>query len=305
MGKVKWTKELVEKEAKKYNVKNDFARKSSGAYKYALRNDLLKNFNWFKKPKTPMNFWHKETCEKESKKYKTKTEYKIKSSGSYEVARKNGWLNDYTWLSNRKTIFDNIDCIYGYFFENKVVYIGRTINRTRRDKQHRDLLKNDTVFKYSKIVLEEIPEMTILEDGITIDEGRKKEQYWVEYYKNAGYTILNKSKCGGIGPLTFNKYSKEKIINESKKYNSRSEFKKKSPNFYYQALKQKILPELFNSKQHNEWGFWNKKENVESVAKKYEYLTDFFKNNHTAYSSALKNDFLKDFKWLKRKRKRL
>ena len=55
--------------------------------------------------------WTYEKCQEEAKKYKTKSEFAKKSGGAYFLARKNGWLNDYTWLKtpeikrkwNRKT----------------------------------------------------------------------------------------------------------------------------------------------------------------------------------------------------------
>lgn len=35
---------------------------------------------------------------KKQKKYKAKSEFAKRSGGAYNLARKNGWLNDYTWF---------------------------------------------------------------------------------------------------------------------------------------------------------------------------------------------------------------
>lgn len=303
MRKEKWTKESVEIEAKKYNSKWRFARKCSGGFKYAIRHDLIKNFYWFEKKSKPMGYWTKKRCEQEAKKYKSKTEYKKNAAGAYESSRKNGWLNDYYWLENKNICKDKIDSIYGYFFPNNTVYIGRTLNPRNRDKDHRQPKKNDSVFKYAKEQNIEIPQMTIIEEGITVEEGKKLEQKWIDYYKNKNFNVLNKQRGGGIGSITFNKYSKEKIIEETLKYRSRKEFMEKSPNFYYHSWKSGILKELIPSIQVNKRGFWQDRKNVEEESKKFETLKEFIKKSKGAYDAAQKGGYLNELVWLKRKRR--
>ena len=41
--------------------------------------------------------------------------------------------------------------------------------------------------------------MIIIEKELTIEDGKKREQFWIDYYRNNGYNILNKQKGGGIG----------------------------------------------------------------------------------------------------------
>lgn len=49
----------------------------------------------------PRNYWKvKENVIEESKKYKTRTEFKKKSGNAYDSARLNRWLNDMVWLDN-------------------------------------------------------------------------------------------------------------------------------------------------------------------------------------------------------------
>lgn len=45
-------------------------------------------------------YWNYETCMKESKKYKSRGEFCKGSNGAYNVARENGWLDDYTWFED-------------------------------------------------------------------------------------------------------------------------------------------------------------------------------------------------------------
>ena len=56
MAKEKWTKETVEKEAKKYKVKWHFATNCSGGYKFAVRHNLIKNCYWFEQKSKPIGY---------------------------------------------------------------------------------------------------------------------------------------------------------------------------------------------------------------------------------------------------------
>ena len=42
--------------------------------------------------------WNYETCYEEAKKYESRGEFAVKCVGAYDVARKNEWLDDYTWF---------------------------------------------------------------------------------------------------------------------------------------------------------------------------------------------------------------
>ena len=40
-------------------------------------------------------YWTYETCMEESRKYNTRSEFKKGSKGAYNVARENGWIDDF------------------------------------------------------------------------------------------------------------------------------------------------------------------------------------------------------------------
>ena len=48
------------------------------------------------------NYWNYETCYQEAKKYNSRNEFKKGCHSAYEVARKNGWLDNYTWFTEKK-----------------------------------------------------------------------------------------------------------------------------------------------------------------------------------------------------------
>lgn len=164
-----------------------------------------------------LTYWEdKEKTFKESKKSSSRMEFYKNSHGAYTVAKKNGWLNEMFWL-NRKDIYkDQVDVVYKYHFVNEnAIYIGRTIYPELRDKQHKTR-ENDTVYKFSKENNIEIPKMEILEEGLTVLKGAKRENYWAEYYKNKGFTLINKQPCGSLGLLCKGKWSKRKCFEEAK-----------------------------------------------------------------------------------------
>jgi hypothetical protein len=47
--------------------------------------------------------WNYDTCYQEALKYNSRTEFR-KSGRPYQVASKEGWINDYTWLENCRNL---------------------------------------------------------------------------------------------------------------------------------------------------------------------------------------------------------
>ena len=103
----------------------------------------LKKFDWLiKEPIEPYNKkWNYDTCFAEAKKYKTRSEFNKKRSRAYDVARRNGWLADYTWMPDITAADSKVDSVYRYFFkEQNAVYVGLTNSLIKRDWQHHNSL---------------------------------------------------------------------------------------------------------------------------------------------------------------------
>lgn len=47
------------------------------------------------------NKWSKKTCYEEALKYKSRTDFSKHGGGAYEIARQNGWLDDYVWFEEK------------------------------------------------------------------------------------------------------------------------------------------------------------------------------------------------------------
>lgn len=244
-------KENCINESKKYKTWSEFAIGSIGAYTSARRNNWLKEFNWLTRTnKKPSGYWTEETCREESKKYKSRTEFSKYADTAYKLSKKNEWIDSYTWIKDYKSLNkDKVDCIYVYEFPNNVIYVGRTIDRINRDKHHR-LLKNGTVRKYSDKNSLSIPEMKIIEDNLTIQEGINREEYWIEYYKSQGWTLLNVAKAGSVGSIGRGKWSKNELKILASNYLTKTEFKKSYRKEYDYSRRKGWISEFFNKKDY-------------------------------------------------------
>lgn len=292
-----WTYEKCEEEAKKYKTTSQFRRESLNAYEAAKKYNWLDKFTWL--IHISRKIWNEETCREESKKYKTRNEFSKKSSGAYNVANKNNWLDSYTWLKKEQFDLykDKIDCIYVYEFKDQnSVYVGRTLMRLQkqRDKEHifRD---TDTVFKFAKENDIAVPEMKILEDNLTIEEGSKKEGYWIERYRLDGWNIINIAKPGSIGKLGKGKWNYKRTKEEAKKYKTRNDFRKSCSGAYFAAIRNKwiddyiwfVRPVIYNKK----WTY----ETTKIEASNYNSRNEFKKGSSGAYAAARNNKWLDEF----------
>lgn len=96
-----WNRETCYNEAKKYKTRGEFCEGSKGAYIKALKTGWIDEYSWLKsRQKVSAGFWDNyEHCYEEAKKYTSRRRFQKESTGAYAKALKNGWLNDYTWLT--------------------------------------------------------------------------------------------------------------------------------------------------------------------------------------------------------------
>lgn len=100
----KWDYNTVSKEAKKYQTRKDFSTKAHGAYKVALQNGWMNEFDWFedthfvlskaiKASRTPK--WTYDICKAIASQSKGRLDFRKKSGGAYSASWKNKWLDDF------------------------------------------------------------------------------------------------------------------------------------------------------------------------------------------------------------------
>jgi hypothetical protein len=293
-------------EAKKYTNLNEFRKNSFSAYSVSLEQGWINDYTWLERKWEKK--WDYQNCKEEALKANSRGEFKKICPCGYTSARINGWLDDFVWLKPKHSnIFtDKIDYIYCYEFTDiKTVYVGRTIHPKIRDKEH--IWQNDTVSFFCKEHNISIPEMKILEDNLTIEEGTKKECFWIEYYKNKGWILLNKAKGGSLGSLGRIYYTKEKCYEIAKECTYKSEMKYKCDGAYRTALKHGWIKDYTwfendtNKIISQKLRVWTKEKCMQE-ALKYESSSEFRKKCCGAYCAARRNGWFDDYTWFKKKK---
>lgn len=301
----KWTYEAIKEESKKYKTKKEFDNGSHSAYTIALKHGWISDFTWFvdgnKLRAEKRRLWTHDTVRTEALKYKTKSDFARSSAGAYNVACKNKWIDEFTWLEDKRfdLYTDKVDSVYVYEFkEQKSAYVGRTLMRNQKFRDWEHIFREDSVSSFAKSNNIPIPEMKILEDNLTIKEGSEREGYWVEKYRSDGWTILNVAKTGSIGALGNGKWNYKSTYEEAKKYKTRKEFQVNSPSAYGSARRNKWLDDY--TWFIDGWSLVEKKwteKSTKEEAKKYRTKQEFRESRSGAYSAAYKNGWIKDYDW--------
>lgn len=240
----KWNKDLLLNIAKKYECLTDFYQIENAAYIYAKRSGLLKELYWLKRKKLVLN---NIVVIQESKKYKSRGDFCRNSHSHYNYARKNKLLDKMYWLEPKTNSHKDAHCIYAYIDkDNKAVYVGQTMRKMERDKEHRSETKS-SVFKYFAKINKNIPTPIYLEEKLQDKDAQIREDFWINHYRELGYFIINKAKtgiCSGSLGLCHIKWTKKNVFKEAKKYSSSGEFRIKCNSAYQIACRKKWIYEI-------------------------------------------------------------
>ena len=102
--RAKWTEESCRKAAMKYTDIGSFEYgKDSSAYNAACRNGWLEAYTWLTRKKNPAGTWTEESCRKEARKYRTRSEFRKGSPVACAKACESGWIDSYSWFTPSKT----------------------------------------------------------------------------------------------------------------------------------------------------------------------------------------------------------
>lgn len=286
-----------ERIAKMYTKKKLFKQDYPKIFRYAKDRGWLHKFTWLEKTLRVSSYTH-ERCYKLSRLCKSRTEFARTYEEAWFVAKKNHWDDCFEGLSNVRIHGDgDIDVVYCYIFkETKHVYVGRCLKRrvSERHREHKDSKKRDTVFRYCEENNIEIPDMTILIDGCTLKEGVEKEGYYMEYYCNLGYTLINKQPAGAVGWCAL-KWNRTKCLEVAKGCKTIGEFKNKFVGAYNACKRNKwydILDEAFPNRRRK----YTDDEVIE-IMNKYDTKTQFAKSHSGLATRAIKNDLYKFSEW--------
>jgi hypothetical protein len=255
----------------------------------------------------PYGYWdNKELCIAEGKKYHNKSEFVEKNPAAYRFAVKNGWINEITKNYNNKIMYasyeDKIHLIYIYLFENyNTVYIGRTVNLKHRDAAHRNGTNHtngikyfDSIYKFAMEHNIDVPEPMIVESGLNAEESQDREGYWVNYYKEQNFNVLNKAKTGkgssSLGARIVWTY--EKCKETAANFTSKYEFKAAHVGAYNACIKNKWINDFFKTNKNKPKGYWDDFENCKKETEPYATPRDFRLSEPFGYNACRKHGWL-------------
>jgi predicted GIY-YIG superfamily endonuclease len=240
--------------------------------------------------------WTKELCSIESKRFNTKSEWKLKSPSSYMSSLRNGWHSELCShmlrLGNKRT-----RVVYIFTFTDNSVYIGITYNPNLRKLEHLGISKrkknNSSVLLHIKKT-NLLPEFKILSDFIDVNIAIKLEEDLVKKYKKDGFNVLNKVKTGSIGGNIV-KWTKENCKIEALKYETKKNFFKFAIGAYLSSKKNGWFDEITSHMKRPE--IWNKEWNKSKcfeVSLKCKNKREFRIKYNSAYDASQRNGWLKE-----------
>jgi hypothetical protein len=281
-----WTYDEAKEESLKYQSKTDF--KNSPAFYQSVRNGWIDDFF-----DNSYEYWDKERAHQESLKYKTKNEFRSGSPKAYYAAHNRGWIDDITkHMTPVGSLYERM--VYVYEFSDNHAYVGLTLNKDKRNKEHLDLeIPTSPVAKHIiKTGLE--PVYKEVSAYITAVEAQNLEQCTMDKYKNEGWVLLNSVKGGGLGFCKRTELTMEIIRDLASKFPTRVAFKRAHKNEYQIAQKYGWLQDVLKDipvQDRTKWTYDKTKEE----ASKYKNRSEFKSKNQSAYRSALKNNWLDEF----------
>ena len=256
--------------------------------------------------------WSKEKCFKEAKKYKTRSEFQKNAPQAYHLSITNNWIDNMTWLPK-------IQNVPNKNWNNK----NNIINEAKKYKTRGEFRNNSYGAYRAALKYKYIDEFTWLNKKKNVPNGywQNKENVINEAKKYKTRSEFQKNNVGAYESARKNKWfdemnwfkkpkerkpkgywkSKENVINESKKFKTRSEFKFLSQRAYESARKNKWLDEMIwlnNDNGKHPKGYWKNEKNIMHEAKKYSNKEEFKEKNLTAFLMSYRYGFNEKMDWL-------
>jgi hypothetical protein len=298
-----FTKEKCCELAKQCRYRAEFKRLNGQAYRISLRNGWIDDYTWFLSKSVvsaELNRKHTdEEVEMAARKYTRMKDFMHKDYNMYNVAQKRGMLKKFTWLKTNLEAASRKykDCVYAYEFRRtKTAYIGRSIEPARRDYQHH--LPGDCVFEYANTHKVNIPRMKIVMDGFNPDAGAMVECRIIEQYREAGWTLLNKIKGGGLGAINSGKYDKKYCMAKAQKFIYLSDMMNENQVLYQNLRKNGWIKEctwlIYKKNPNNTWSKMPK-EQMRKIAAKFSSRQAFRKGSTCAYEIARRKGWISEW----------
>ena len=203
-------------------------------------------------------------CFDSALKYKTVLDLRDSEPNVYNKASKKGWLKDYEWLTRGLNyVTDKVYSVYVYIDrEHRIVYVGLTSDRKRRDTQHRN--EGTPVYKAFHSVGIEIP-LPIYFCGDKLFNQKQAlfiEDSLVSWFKRIGFNVINKGKTGvksGSVGAVGKRVSNAQIVECASHFTTVKEFREGNHAMYDLAYSRNILYKLGLVQERKDSSVWEDK----------------------------------------------
>jgi hypothetical protein len=170
-----------------------------------------------------------------AKPYQHRGDWKKADKLHYDAAWRRGLLDKCcTHMTPAANPYAGDYVIYAYEFADRHAYIGLSFVSAERHSQHQ---VRGPVFAHAILSCQDYVHKIVERDIPTPQDAVAAEQKWIDQYKAQGWIMLNKAKAGGTGAVNKQKWDKESVCAEARKYATKQEWIDKSQFTYRLAKK--------------------------------------------------------------------
>jgi len=281
----------------------DFYRCSPDAYDAAQFNGWINTYFWLRDyNKCPNFYWTRERIVRliDKKEFKTREEFKESNAGAFHAAKRNGWLDELIPKFIMQKKWDEDACYELALTCHNISEMAEKSSKAAKYARENGWIEQYTWFEnYIENLKDFRYCIYVYTDGIAAYIGLTRD-----YRIKGRHREHNNKKNGKYDALKtyFNNKGEELpkpiiLINDLT-----PELAQYYENFYkekYESDGYLILNKVATGSLGGGY-FRHTKEECENVAKKYDTLVDFYKNEESIYTAARQHGWLKDYTWLKR-----
>lgn len=292
----KWTKKAFLAEARKCRKANDLRKNCMGAYLAGTRHKWMSECVWFVNGHVGARKNTKEYCEKCARSCATYSEFCKTYPSVYMSARKNGWMNDYTWLLHKGELPQELQLKIEDLYRSGMCM--KEIARTLRQ----------SVFAVRNVVLSRIPNefrgkrKTLINAQEVLSAIQNP---WVgskaEFAKKYGFQSLDSLSAFLKAHNASIKCCKSRVTYDvcqlaAKNCKTRSEFKRRYPGLYRRACLERWIDDFsWFVNGRIKWTL----DACQTEAEKYSTRSEFKKLSPTAYRVSCINGWISGFNHFK------
>lgn len=299
---IKWDYDKCFELAKTCQTKKEFREKSESAYNKSLKNKWLETFIWLK-------------CSKFDIKGKIDSVYCYIFEDTKSVYVGRTLMREQN-NRNKSHNTNNTSSVFKYSLKNNLQIPPMQILEENLTLEEGQVKENEWCEKfknkgYNIINIaptgKNIGSLGALSKKWTFNKCYQKalNYEFINDFKKNSETAYNVSlKNGWLKMFNWlkyktNRWTEKTVEEEARKYTTLHEFKTLSAGAYDYAYRHNLIIN-FNwlkkgQTKPRKWSY----NHCYKEAQKYEYLYDFIKKSNSAYKVSLKNEWLKDFNWLK------